>query len=137
MDRYGAVMLDVCWALFEIVVHRQPDRRPNDVWAEITHEGLGIVPHPEWSWWAVRGQLIDSPGYLANYALSAIVAAAVRATLLDLRGPWWDGDPGWYAFLAERLFAPGASRTPADLLGELLSGPVTAGPLLADIARAG
>jgi len=136
LDRYGAVMLDVCWALFEIVVHRQPQRRPNEIWAEIAHDGLGIVPHPEWSWWAVRGQLIESPGYLANYALSAIVAAAVRAKLLEVRGPWWDGDPGWYAVLSERLFAPGASRPPADLLRDLLGGPLTAEPLLADVARA-
>ena len=50
-------MLDVCWALFEIELHRHPDRRPNDVWTEITTDGLGIVPHPEWSWWALRGQL--------------------------------------------------------------------------------
>ena len=68
LSRYGAVMLDVCWALFEIELHRHPERRPNDVWTEITSDGLGIVPHPEWSWWAVRGQLIDLPGYLANYA---------------------------------------------------------------------
>jgi len=129
-------MLDVCWALFEIVVHRHPDRRPNDVWSELAHEGLGVIPHPDRSWWAVRGQLIESPGYLANYALSAIVAAAVRARILELRGPWWDGDPGWYAFVAERLFAAGASRTPADLLRELLGGPLTAQPLLDDLAHA-
>jgi hypothetical protein len=134
LDRYGAVMLDVCWALFEIVVHRHPDRRPNDIWSEIAHEGLGVVPHPEWSWWAVRGQLIESPGYLANYALSAIVAAAVRARILELRGPWWDGDPGWYGFVSERLFAPGASRSPASLLRDLLGGPLTAQPLLDDLA---
>jgi oligoendopeptidase F len=137
LDRYGNVMLDVCWALFEIELHRHPDRRANDVWSEITHEGLGIVPHPEWSWWAVRGQLIEAPGYLANYALSAIVAAAVRARIREERGPWWNGDPGWYGFVAERLFAPGASRSPADLLRDLLGGPLTAEPLLADLRRAG
>ena len=87
-------MLDVCWALFEIELHRRPDRRPNDVWTEITADGLGIEPHPEWSWWAIRGQLIDCPGYMANYALSAIVAAAVRARIREVRGPWWDGRPG-------------------------------------------
>jgi hypothetical protein len=135
LDRYGAVMLDVCWALFEIVIHDHPECRPNDVWSEIAHEGLGVVPHPEWSWWAVRGQLIESPGYMANYALSAIVAAAVRVRLLELRGPWWDGDPGWYPFISERLFAPGASRSPADLLRDLLGGPLTAEPLLADLRR--
>ena len=79
LDRYGAVMLDVAWALFELELHRRPDRRPNDVWTEITSEGLGIAPHPEWSWWAIRGQLIDLPGYMANYALPAIAAAALAA----------------------------------------------------------
>ena len=137
LDRYGNVMLDVCWALFEIEMHRHPARRPNDVWSDITHQGLGVVPHPEWSWWAVRGQLIDSPGYLANYALSAIVAAAVRARIHEERGPWWDGDPGWFEWVAQRLFAPGASSTPATLLHDLLGGPLTAAPLLEDLRRDG
>jgi len=135
LDRYGAVMLDVCWALFEIELHRHPDRRPNDVWTEITSDGLGIEPHPEWSWWAVRGQLIDLPGYLANYALSAIMAAAVRARILARRGPWFEGDPGWYRFVSEALFVAGASQTPAELLRTFLGGPLTAEPLLADMAR--
>ena len=134
--RYGAVMLDVCWALFEIEMHRHPDRHPNDAWTDIATDGLGIEPHPEWSWWAIRGQLIDSPGYMANYALSAIVAAAVRARILAARGPWWEGDPGWFRFVAGALFVPGASRTPADLLAAFLGEPLTAEPLLADLRRA-
>ena len=135
LSRYGAVMLDVCWALFEIELHRHPERRPNDVWTEVTTDGLGIVPHPEWSWWAIRGQLIDGPGYLANYALSAIMAAAVRERIAAVRGPWFEGDPGWYRFVSDALFVTGASRTPADLLGAFLGGPLTAGPLLADLGR--
>jgi oligoendopeptidase F len=137
LDRYGAVMLDICWALFEIELHRHPDRRPNDVWTEITADGLGVEPHPEWSWWAVRGQLIDLPGYMANYAFSAIIAAAIRARIVAVRGPWWEGDPGWYRFVADGLFVAGASRTPADLLGAFLGGPLTAGPLLAGLRRGG
>ena len=136
LSRYGAVMLDVCWALFEIELHRHPGRRPNDVWTEVTTDGLGIVPHPEWSWWAIRGQLIDGPGYLANYALSAIMAAAVRARIAAARGPWFEGDPGWYGFVSDALFVAGASRAPADLLAAFLGGPLTADPLLADIGRA-
>jgi hypothetical protein len=135
LSRYGAVMLDICWALFEIEVHRHPERRPNDVWTEITADGLGIEPHPEWSWWALRGQLIDLPGYLANYALSAIVAAAVRARIVAVRGPWFEGDPGWYRFIADGLFVPGASRPPATLLETFLGGPLTAEPLLAGLQR--
>jgi hypothetical protein len=137
LNRYGAVMLDVCWALFEIELHRHPERRPNDVWTDVTGDGLGLEPHPEWSWWAVRGQLIDLPGYLANYALSAIMAAAVRARIMAVRGPWFEGDPGWYRFVADALFVAGASRTPADLLGAFLGGPLTARPLLTDLRRAG
>ena len=137
LDRYGAVMLDICWALFELELHRRPDRRANDVWTEVTADGLGVEPHPEWSWWAMRGQLIDAPGYMANYALSAIIAAAVRARILAVRGPWSGGDPGWYAFVSEALFVAGASRTPADLLEAFLGGRLTAEPLLADLRRAG
>lgn len=136
LDRYGGVMLDVCWALFELELYRDPDRRPNDVWTAITSDGLGIEPHPEWSWWAMRGQLIDSPGYFANYALSALIAAALRGRLLELRGPWWDGDAGWFPFVAERLLTPGASRPPAELLEAFLDGPLTAGPLLRDLRQA-
>jgi hypothetical protein len=86
-----------------------------------------------WSWWAMRGQLIDSPGYIANYALSAIIAAAVRSRILELRGPWWDGDPGWYAFVAEALLTPGASRRPSELLEAFLQARLSAEPLLADL----
>jgi len=136
LDRYGGPLLEACWALFEAELHRSPDRRPNDVWAEIVADGLGLEPHPEWSWWAVRGQLIDLPGYLANYALSAITAAALRARIRDLRGDWSAGDPGWYAFVSETLLRFGAERAPADLIAGLLDGPLTADPLLADLAGA-
>ena len=115
----------------------RPAAAPNDVWAEIVADGLGVEPHPEWSWWAVRGQLIESPGYLANYALSAITAAALRARIRELRGDWSTGDPGWYAFVSERLLRYGGARPPAELIAELLGGPLTEAPLLADLARAG
>lgn len=137
LARYGPVLLDVCWSLFEIELHDSPGRRPNDVWSEIVADGLGIEPHPEWSWWAVRGQLIDSPGYLANYGLSAITAAALRARIRELRGDWATGDPGWYDFVSERLLRFGGERSPADLIRDLLGEPLTEAPLLADLARAG
>ena len=90
----------------------RPAAAPNDVWTEIVADGLGVEPHPEWSWWAVRGQLIESPGYIANYALSAITAAALRARIRELRGDWSAGDPGWYGFVS----ASGCCATvaPAD-----------------------
>jgi hypothetical protein len=137
LDRYGAVLLDVCWALFEIEVHRSPDRRPNDVWTEITRDGLGIAAHPEWSWWAVRGQLIDLPGYMANYALAAIAVAALRSRIRAVRGDWSTGDPGWYPFVAKRLLRFGGERRPAEVIAEFLGGPLTDAPLLTDLGEPG
>jgi hypothetical protein len=133
LDRYGGALLEACWSLFEIELHRSPDRRPNDVWAEVVADGLGLEPHPEWSWWAVRGQLIDQPGFLANYVLSAISAAALRAAIRAQRGDWSTGDPGWYPFVAERLLRFGAERAPAELIADLLGGPLTDEPMLADL----
>ena len=116
-------MLDICWALFEIELHRRPDRRPNEVWTEITADGLGHRAAPEWSWWALRGQLIEGAGYMANYALAALIAAAVRAEIREVRGPWWEGDPGWYGVVSDALLVAGASRAPADLLESFLGEP--------------
>ena len=48
------------------------------------------------------------PGYLANYALSAIMAAAVRARIREVRGPWCDGRSGLVSrSCRSALFAPG------------------------------
>ncbi len=138
LGRYGWVMLDVCWALFEIELHRDPERSPNEVWAELTESGLGIAAHPELPWWAIRGQLIDGPGYMASYALSALVTAAIRARIREVRGDWLGdgGDPGWYSFVSEHLLRFGASRPAADVLRSFLGGPLTATPLLDDLAVA-
>ena len=136
LARYEGVVLDLCWTLFEIELHRHPDRRPNDAWTEITADGLGLAAHPEWSWWATRGQLINGPGYIANYALSALVAAAVRARVRELRGDrTTDGDTGWYGDLSERLLRHGGERRAGPLLREFLGRPLDARPLLADLGR--
>jgi hypothetical protein len=65
------------------------------------------------------------------------MVAAVRARIRGLRGDWSTGDPGWYAFVSERLLRFAGARRPRDLLLELLGRPLTAEALLADIARAG
>lgn len=135
--RHGSVMLDACWTLFEIELHRHPDRAPNDAWAEIAERNLGIAGHPEWSWWAQRGQLIDGPGYLANYALGAVMVAAVRARIRELRGDWSTGDPGWYAFVSDRLLRFAGARTAREILLEFLGRPLTAEALVENIGRAG
>ena len=133
--RYGGIVLDVAWALFELHMLRDPASDPNVVWARLTSEYLRIRPHPELSWWAMRGQLVDAPGYMMNYAVGAMLIAAVRARTVELHGPFVRGDRSWYAWVSARLFRFGQARPTREVLEEFLGGPVRVDPLLADMRR--
>ena len=135
--RYADVVLDVAWALLEIRLHADPDRAPNEVWTGITGRYLGIAPHPELSWWAMRGQLVQEPGYMANYAIGAMLAADMRAAIRAARGDWTSGDPGWYVWVAERLYRFGLERPSGEVLASVLGRPPSADALLAAIGRVG
>jgi Zn-dependent M32 family carboxypeptidase len=114
---------------------RAPDQDPNRAWADLTSRYLQIRPHPEWSWWAMRGQLIESPGYMLNYALGGVLTAALRSRIAGARGDWLDGDAGWYPWVRDRLFRYGASRPAAEVVQDFLGGPLTPAAVLADLAR--
>jgi hypothetical protein len=133
--RYGAIMLDVAWALFELRLLRDPGKDPNVVWAGLTRDYLHIRPHPELSWWAMRGQLLDQPGYMMNYAAGAIVIAAIRERTRKRHGSFSTGDPGWYAWVAPRLYRYGLERPTSEVVEEFLGGPVSPAAILADLRR--
>ncbi|MEP6687426.1 MAG: hypothetical protein ABJC36_03695 [Gemmatimonadales bacterium] len=135
--RYGGIVLDVAWAMFELRMLRDPHADPNEVWAALTRDYLHIVPHRELSWWAMRGQLVDAPGYMVNYAAGAILIAAIRARIRTEHGPFTTGDPGWYAWVAPRLYRFGLERPTREVLEAFLGGPVSPAPLLADMRRMG
>jgi hypothetical protein len=125
--------LDAAWALFEIRLHETPDRVPNELWTEITSTWLGIAPHPKWSWWALRGQLVEEPGYMANYAIGAVLAADLRAAIREARGDWLEGDPGWYAWVREHVYRFGRERSSRDVLRDMLGRPPSADALRAEL----
>ncbi len=135
--KYGSAMLDLAWALFEIRMGVEPGASPNRVWSAITSEYLRIKPHPEWSWWAMRGQLIESPGYMLNYALGALLVAQVRDGVRAARPT--DpvaGDPGWYDWVSERLYRFGLETPTPEVLADFLGGPMSPAALMADLSRA-
>ena len=134
-SKYGGVILDMAWALFEIRMFASPAQDPNKVWSDITSRYLRIRPHPERSWWAMRGQLVDGPGYMLNYALGAFLTAQLRARIRELRGPWTEGDPEWYPWVRGALFRWGQERTTSEVVREFLGGAVTPEALLADLRR--
>ncbi len=133
--RYAGIVMDVAWALFEARLLRDPALDPNQVWTAITRNYLRIRPHPELSWWAMRGQLVDSPGYMMNYAAGAIVSAAIRARTRELHGPFATGDSTWYGWVAPRLYRWGLERSSRQVITDFLGGPVTPAPILQDMRR--
>jgi hypothetical protein len=135
--RYAGIVMDVAWALFEIAMQRDPGRDPNEVWTALTRDYLRIRPHPELSWWAMRGQLVDSPGYMMNYAAGAILIAAIRARTEAVHRPFRAGDPGWYGWIGPRLFRFGLERPSREVVEDFLGGPVSPAALLADMQRIG
>lgn len=135
--RFAGTMLDVAWALLEMRAHRDPATDPSALWAEITSRYLGIAAHPDLPWWALRGQLIDSPGYMTNYALGAILTEALRARVRHLRGAdaFETPSPALYGWLSDRLYQYGLERSSREVVLAFLGGPLTLGPLLIAISR--
>ena len=133
--KYAGIVLDVAWSLFELRMHEDPSADPNQVWADITSRYLRIAPHPEWSWWMIRGQLINSPGYMMNYAVGSVLIADLRAKLARDRGPLACGNPGLYRHLSERVYRFGLERSSGDVLAGVLGRRPTVDALLADMKR--
>jgi hypothetical protein len=133
--RYAGIVMDVTWALLEARMLRDPGADPNEVWAALTSTYLRMRPHPELSWWAMRGQLIDAPGYMMNYAAGAILIAAIRAHTVEQHGAFAAGDSTWYGWVAPRLFRFGLERPTRQMVEGFLGGPVTPKAILDDMAR--
>jgi hypothetical protein len=134
-SRYAAIMMDVCWSLFEIRMHAKPASDPNTVWTQLTSQYLRITPHPDLAWWARRGQLVDIPGYMSNYAIGAIIIADIRARLIAQHGDFALGDPTWYAWLSPRLYRFGLQRSSREVIEEFLGRPLSPDAFLSDLAR--
>ena len=132
---YSTVMLDVAWALFELRMLHGPTQDPNAVWTEITSHYLNVIPHPELSWWLVRVQLVDSPGYMVNYGLGAVVTADIRQRIASQLGPFDTGEERWFSWLSQHLLSSGQTHETAELLRGFLGRPVSPQALLTEIGR--
>jgi len=135
-ERLAGSMMDVAWALFEIRAHADGAGAPNAIWGEIVETYLRIEPHAELSWWAMRGQLVDAPGYMTNYALGAAMTESLRARLRALRGDavFETPTPALYRELAGRLYRFGLERTSREVVEEFLGGPLDTSALEGAIA---
>ncbi len=132
---YGSVVMDVAWSLFEIRMLRDPARDPDAVWTDITSQYLHIVPHPEMSWWAVRVQLVSSPGYMVNYGLGAVLTAEIRKATAAAIGPFDAGNAKWYEWSSQQMLRYGSERSAKTLMLALLGRPPGPEAVLAEIRR--
>jgi hypothetical protein len=132
---YAVVVLDVAWSLFELRMLRAPGTDPNLLWTEITKRYFHIVPHPELSWWVLREQLVDAPGYMVNYGLGAVLTAEMRQHIREVLGPFDTGDQRWYPWLQEHLLHYGSERDSRTLMQDFLGRPVSPQALLDQIHR--
>lgn len=133
--KYSGIVLDVAWGLFEVRMHRDPTADPNAVWTDLTSRYLHVKPHPEIAWWARRGQLVDSPGYMMNYALGAILVADMRARCLEQKGSFTNGDPSYYAWLTDRIYRFGLGKTSGDVIRDFLGRAPSPDAIIKDMRR--
>ncbi len=132
---FNDVILDVAWALFEQRMLAAPKSDPNRVWTDITSQYLGVVPHPEISWWAIRGQLVNQPGYMFTYGYGAMMTAELRERTRQLIGDCDTGNPRWYPLLSKTLLRFGKTRDAAKLVRKFLRHRVSPDALLRQFAR--
>jgi hypothetical protein len=84
----------------------------------------------------MRGQLINGPGYMLNYAFGAILIADIRARLAEERGAFSTGDPEWYRWVSDRLLRFGLEKPSRDVVAAFLGRGVRSEALLTDLGRA-
>ena len=89
------------------------------------------------SWWALRVQLADVPGYMINYGLGAIVTAEMRRRIRRGIGDFDAGKPRWYRFTTQHLLKFGSAIETPELLRSFLGHPVSSEALLSQLARIG
>jgi hypothetical protein len=132
---HALVVLEIAWGLFEMRLLHNPELEPNVLWTEITQRYLNILPHPELAWWALRVQLVDTPGYMINYGLGALLTADLRRRIRAQIGRFDAGNPHWYPWLSRELLHYGAALDTPQLLRHFFGRPVSPVALLAELDR--
>jgi hypothetical protein len=133
--KLAPIMMDMAWGLFEVRMARAPQSDPNAVWSEIAERYFRVARRDDVAWWAVRGQLVEEPGYMVNYALGAFVTADLRARIRDEIGTFDAGNAGWYEYVSSNLYVRGGEDPPRDLLRRFLGRDVSADAFLSELER--
>jgi len=121
---------------FEQAMYADPGRDLVATWWDLV-ESLQGLRRPEGRTaadWASKIHLAVAPVYYQSYLLGELMAFQVDAAVREAVGGFV-GRPEAGAFLAERVFAPGASRTWGDLVVHATGRPLGTEAFLAGLAR--
>ena len=106
---------------FERELYRRPDQDLNALWWSLKsrHQGLTPPPRPAGAAdWAAKIHVVVAPVYYHNYMLGECFASQIQSAMrsgLVADTPLVPGDLDAGAWLAQRIFAPGASLHYDDL----------------------
>jgi peptidyl-dipeptidase A len=120
---------------FERAMYSHPGRDLAGAWWDLV-ESLQGVRRPEGRSapdWASKIHLAVAPVYYQSYLLGELLASQLDRAVRDHAGGFV-GRPDAGAFLAERVFAPGATRPWRDLVASATGSPLGAGAFLAGLA---
>jgi Zn-dependent M32 family carboxypeptidase len=78
---------------------------------------------------------MDSPGYMVNYGLGAVITADIRQRIRLSLGSFDTENPRWYSWISEHLLRVGGEFETAQLLRGFLGRPVSPQALIDDMRR--
>jgi len=119
---------------FERAMYADPGRDLAGAWWDLV-ESLQGVRRPEGRSapdWASKIHLAVAPVYYQSYLLGELLASQLDRAVRDQAGGFV-GRPDAGAFLAERVFAPGATRPWRDLVASATGSPLAPGAFLAGL----
>jgi peptidyl-dipeptidase A len=121
----ASLLAFVRWCLtivgFERAFYADPAQDLNQLWWDL-EERFQEVPRPQGRDapdWASKIHVATAPVYYQKYLLGRLFAAQLTETMTRRFGGWWQGRPATGAYVAEKLFAPGARFQWNDLVEQV------------------
>ncbi len=121
---------------FEQAFYADPSQDLNARWWDL-EERYQLVPRPEGRDapdWAAKIHVATAPVYYHKYLYGRLFSAQLAQTVDQRFGGWWVGRARAGRYVAEELFAPGASFPWPVLVERLTGAPLGGGALAAAVA---
>jgi peptidyl-dipeptidase A len=131
----ASLLAFVRWCLtivnFERGFYADPDQDLNRLWWDL-EERYQLIPRPDGRDapdWAAKVHVATAPVYYQKYLLGRIFAAQLTEEMDRRFGGWWDGRPASGRYVAEKIFAPGATYRWDELVENVTGQPLTVAAL--------